>query len=122
MSCLHALLRFLLVLLVASPGRSWARQHEHESHDPKESTNGEGWRRAHDSGKIDVKLRREPQEIFSSDGGVLRAWSEDIEAFRNKRVGVAEIELNEDGLLVPQYTDADKIAYVLEGIKNKIIR
>jgi len=42
-------------------------------------------------------------------------WRERIDAIRNTDVGVAELELEQDGLLVPQYTDADKIAYVLQG-------
>ncbi|KAI5056177.1 hypothetical protein GOP47_0029698 [Adiantum capillus-veneris] len=89
--------------------------------EPREREEEERGRRRHrgreekeERGYPQIELGR-PREQLQSEGGRLRVWSEEIDAIRNAHVGIAELELEENGLLVPQYSDADKIAYVLQG-------
>ncbi|KAI5080515.1 hypothetical protein GOP47_0003698 [Adiantum capillus-veneris] len=65
-------------------------------------------------GRVGIELGH-AQELLRSKGGRLRVWSEQIDVIRNIRIGVSELDLEEDGLLVPHYMDVDKIAYVLQG-------
>ena len=60
----------------------------------------------------------EPSEVLRTEGGVVRVWMEDdIDgAIRNVGVGLAELELEQDGLLLPNYANVAKVAYVLQGI------
>ncbi|KAI5056179.1 hypothetical protein GOP47_0029700 [Adiantum capillus-veneris] len=89
--------------------------------EPREREEEERGRRRHrgreekeERGYPQIELGR-PRKQLQSEGGRLRVWSEEIDAIRNAHVGIAELELEENGLLVPQYSDADKIAYVLQG-------
>ena len=77
---------------------------------------------------IDRKRRRkkefldldlgEPCEVLRTEGGVVRVWMEDDigGAIRNVGVGLAELELEQDGLLLPNYANVPKVAYVIQGI------
>ena len=60
----------------------------------------------------------EPSEVLRTEGGVVRVWMEDDidRAIRNVGVGLAELELEQDGLLLPNYANVPKVAYVLQGI------
>ena len=60
----------------------------------------------------------EPCEVLRTEGGVVRVWMQGNvdRAIRNVAVGVAELELEEDGLLLPNYANVPKVAYVTEGI------
>lgn len=58
---------------------------------------------------------RWPQEEFHFEGGSIRIWRRDVIAFPDKQLDVSEITFKEDGLLLPQYADADGISYVLQG-------
>ena len=61
----------------------------------------------------------EPCEVLRTEGGVVRVWMQDNvdRAIRNNvAVGVAELELEEDGLLLPNYVNVPKVAYVTQGI------
>ncbi|KAH7404535.1 hypothetical protein KP509_15G030600 [Ceratopteris richardii] len=73
-----------------------------------------GERRTHREEGFRVNLGK-PEEILRTEGGRLRAWSEHIQSIRNAHIGVGELELEEDGLVIPHYSDANVIAFVLEG-------
>ena len=65
----------------------------------------------------------EPCEVLRTEGGVVRVWMHDNvdRAIRsNVVVGVAELELEEDGLLLPNYANVPKVAYVTQGIYHII--
>ena len=64
----------------------------------------------------------EPCEVLRTEGGVVRVWMHDNvdRAIRNVAVGVAELELEEDGLLLPNYANVPKVAYVTQGIYHII--
>ena len=57
----------------------------------------------------------DPQDVLRTDGGAMRMWSQDVGAIRNMAIGVGELELQENGLLLPVYTDVPKIGYVTQG-------
>ncbi|KAI5076516.1 hypothetical protein GOP47_0008581 [Adiantum capillus-veneris] len=64
--------------------------------------------------KLELELSF-PQEEFHFEGGSLRVWRRDVITFPDKQLDVSEIIFQEDGLLLPQYADADGISYVLQG-------
>ena len=80
-----------------------------DNHHDREEEEKEGW--------LNLDLG-EPCEVLRTEGGVVRVWMQDNvdRAIRNVAVGVAELELEEDGLLLPNYANVPKVAYVTEGI------
>ena len=81
----------------------------HDNHHDREEEEKEGW--------LNLDLG-EPCEVLRTEGGVVRVWMQGNvdRAIRNVAVGVAELELEEDGLLLPNYANVPKVAYVTEGI------
>ena len=57
----------------------------------------------------------DPHDVLRTDGGAMRMWSQNVGAIHNMAIGVAELELQENGLLLPVYTDVPKIGYVTQG-------
>ena len=93
-----------LALMVASPyscsSRSLSREEDQARRDQRE--------------KLSLRLELgEPLEELRTEGGSIRVWRH--ESIEDVRVGAAEVELEEDGLLLPNYATAPKIAYVLQG-------
>jgi hypothetical protein len=53
-----------------------------------------------------------PREVLRTEGGALRLWAMDQ---INMGVGACELELRENGLLLPAYADVPKIGYITQG-------
>ncbi|MCO5551588.1 hypothetical protein L7F22_005093 [Adiantum nelumboides] len=64
--------------------------------------------------RLELELKF-PQEEFQFEGGSLKVWRRDVATFPDKQLDIAEITFQEDGLLLPQYADADGISYILQG-------
>ena len=63
----------------------------------------------------------EPSEVLRTEGGEVRVWwwmEDETILLRNAGVGLAELELEQDGLLLPNYANVPKVAYVIQGINN----
>mgnify|MGYP000081821089 CR=1 FL=1 len=61
----------------------------------------------------------EPCEVLRTEGGAVRVWMHDNvdrAILSNVAVGVAELELGQDGLLLPNYANVPKVAYVTQGM------
>ncbi|GAQ85384.1 RmlC-like cupins superfamily protein [Klebsormidium nitens] len=56
-----------------------------------------------------------PKEVFKSEGGSLRQWGPSTAVEKWARVGVKELILEPGGMLLPQYSNAQSLGYVLEG-------
>ena len=60
----------------------------------------------------------EPCEVLRTEGGAVRVWMHDNvdrAILSNVAVGVAELELEQDGLLLPNYANVPKVAHVTQG-------
>ena len=60
----------------------------------------------------------EPSEVLRTEGRVVRVWCMEDETIllHNAGVGLAELELEQDGLLLPNYANVPKVAYVTQGM------
>ena len=61
----------------------------------------------------------EPCEVLRTEGGAVRVWMHDNvdrAILSNVAVGVAELELEQDGLLLPNYANVPKVAHVTQGM------
>jgi hypothetical protein len=53
-----------------------------------------------------------PREVLKTEGGALRLWAMAEEAMG---VGACELELRDNGLLLPAYADVPKVGYITRG-------